>query len=101
MLQQLANYQHVKKINKSTEATVGTTSIEVFGLNYTRRILIIQNHHASAKLAFNYTDAAAVGTAGSITIGPGELMSFSVGVSVEQVNMISDTASTPFTAWEA
>lgn len=83
---------------------VGATSVELVKADGGRRYLFIQNTHASAVLwvQFSTSDATA-STAGNVRVGPGQALEYGNGgagfVPTTEINVISDTAATPVTAF--
>lgn len=86
-----------------SSSTSGTpsTSTQVAASNASRKYFFIQNLSLTATIYINFTSSAAA-SAGSIALPP--LASFESGptfISTEAVNVLSATASVPFTAKEA
>ena len=82
-----------------TAATIGVTSAQVLAADSTRKsTLAIQNVSTTATIACSFSGAAALNTAGSFTIQPSSMLSFSTNyVPQEAMTCISSAASTPAT----
>ena len=83
-----------------TTSATPSTSTQVAAYNQTRRYFIIQNLSSTASCYINFTSAATVG-AGSLYLGPyGSYVMESGTITTEAINIISATASVPFSAKE-
>ena len=78
--------------------SVGTTSTQLAPANTARKTLNIQNIHASQNLGVNeFGGTAAIGTAGTYTLTPGQTLSV---LTNQLINVVGSGAATTFTATE-
>jgi hypothetical protein len=86
-----------------TKGSVGVTSAQVVGTNQNRSRIMFANVHATASVAICPTSngAAALNTAGCLTLGPGmSVILDGDSVSYDAWNAIATGATTPLTIWE-
>lgn len=95
-------YAVIFKDRSSTADGTPATSKQVAPANPGRQYFFYQNISDTAETWINFGAAAAADTVGSIYVGPkGTYESSGNIVSQQAVNMVSDTASSKFTAKEA
>lgn len=87
---------------KVTAVTVTNTSAQAIASNNSRSGIIFHNPSATASIALTPTSfgAAALNTAGSITIGPLGSITLTDVRNVDAWNAISSVASSPLTVFE-
>ena len=79
--------------NRSTSA-LSTTSATVVPQNSSRSLLLIQNPNASYRVAFSFVGDAAINSAGSVTLNPGETVEWRGPLTPDNVvTAISEDAS--------
>lgn len=87
--------------NSGTTSATPSTSTQIMAANSSRRYLLIENVSTTATIWINFTSAATAGN-GSFALLPGGSIVQETGfVSTEAVNVLSTTASVPFTAKQA
>lgn len=85
-----------------TAVTVGVASAQAIAQNLTRAGIVFHNASATASIAVVPTTfgAAALNTAGSITIGPLGTIVLTDVRSLDAFNAIASAAGAPLTIWE-
>lgn len=86
-----------------TAITVGVGSAQAIGTNPNRTRILFANVHATNSIAIcpASNGAAALNTAGSLTLGPGvAIILDGDSVSYDAFNALASGASTPLTIWE-
>lgn len=92
-----------KKNITITAGSVGVASAQVIAANQNRTRIMFANVHATQSVALCPTSngAAALNTAGSITLGPGvAIILDGDSVSFDAFNAIASGAASPLTIWE-
>jgi hypothetical protein len=86
-------------IDGGNSAVIGTSSVTIVDANESRRDMIVWNRHATAKVSIVLGDTAASPNGGQINPGGGSA-AIPLGYT-GPVSVISDTASTTVSWWEA
>lgn len=84
-----------------TAVTVGTASAQAIAAATRTAILAFKNESTSASIAISLGGTAALNTAGSFTIPPGQLLTLSTPAYVpgDAINAIASAATTPMTVF--
>lgn len=82
-----------------TAYTAGTSSAQALGAATARvSLLAIDNESPTASIAVSFGGTAALNTAGSFTIGPGQTRTWNAGFApMRAIDIIASVASTPVT----
>lgn len=96
----IANAQNVSSPAVVTAVTVTNASAQAVG-SHERYLLALDNESATATVACAFGATAAINTAGSFTIGPGQTRTWTgQRIPSDAINCISSVASSPLTVEE-